>query len=161
MSRILRTTTVMALFGLISLSAASGATISLKLEVGTADLGFKDSDKGGVLLAVKGFNHLNYFDYPGLPYRVVNILLPQGEIVSSYDIEVLDWVEVDPAIDLAGFEGDLLEDGSKAGIIAAADEVTRDGSIFPKWKVRHIGTNNYRGFRVASFAVYPFSYDLS
>jgi hypothetical protein len=157
MNRIFRISAVVAILAAFPFTVVSGASISLKLKVDTADLGFRDSESGGVLLVVKGFDHLNYLDYPGLPYRVVNILLPQGEIVSSYDIEVLDMIEVDPAIDLAGFEGDLLEDGSKAGIIAAADEVTRDGTVFPKWKVRHIGTNNYRGFRVASFAVYPFS----
>ncbi len=161
MSRIFRISVVVSMIIAIPFAVVSGASISLKLEVDTADLGFRDSDSGGVVLAVKGFDHLNYFDYPGLPYRVVNVLLPQGEIVSSYDIEILDMIEVDPAIDLAVFEGDLLEDGSKAGITAAADEVTQDGVIFPKWKVRHVGTSNYKGYRVASFAVYHFSYDLS
>ncbi len=161
MNRTLRIFAVVAMFVALDFGAASGASISLRLEVDTEDLAFEDAESGGVLLAVKGFDHLNYLDYPGLPYRVVNVLLPQGEIVSSYDIAVLDIVEIDSDIDLAIFEGDLLEDGSRAGIVASADEVTIDGSLFPKWKVRHIGTSNYRGFRIASFALYPFAYDLA
>jgi hypothetical protein len=161
MDRTSRIFAVVALFVLFNSGLASGATISLELEVDVSDLAFRDAEDGGVIVAVKGYEHLNYIDYPDLPYRVINILLPQGEIISSYDAEVLDLVEVDPSIDLAPFRGDLLEDGSRAGLIAALDEVAKDGMLFPRWKVRHLGTSNYRGYRIASFAVYPFTYDLN
>jgi hypothetical protein len=161
MGRIYLISAIAVIFVTLSFAAVSGASISLKLEVDAAELVFRDAESGGVLLAVKGFDHLNYFDYPGLPYRVVNIMLPQGEIVSSVAVDVLDSIEIDPSIELAPFEGDLLEDGSRAGIRASRDEVTADGMLFPKWKVRHIGTSNYRGYRIASFAVYPFTYDLA
>jgi hypothetical protein len=160
MRRLSRMALLFAFFMLLPLAGGMGETISLKVTVNTADISFYDTVEGRVGFTVEGFDRTNYFDYPGIPYRVVSVLLPQGESVSSFDLRVLESVVVDEAVDLAPFEGDLLEDGTRAGIVATSSEVTRDGSIFPRWKVLHLGTNGYRGYRMAVFAIYPFQYDL-
>ena len=114
-----------------------GETLSLKISVDTADISFYDASGGKVAFSVEGFDYTNYFDYPGIPYRAVSVLLPQGEVVSSFDVRVLESIVVDESIDLASFEGDLLEDGTKAGLAVT-----------------------FRGYRIATFAIYPFQYDL-
>ncbi|HER44013.1 MAG TPA: hypothetical protein ENO08_06100, partial [Candidatus Eisenbacteria bacterium] len=146
---------------LLPLADVSGETISLKMTVDTADIRFFDTDGGRVRVAVDGFEYTNYLEFPAIPYRLVNLLLPQGEIVSSYDLRVLESILVDESVDLEPFEGDLLEDGTRAGIVAAPSEAAGDGSLFPRWNVLHVGSNDYRGYRIATFAVYPFRYDLS
>ena len=152
--------TILTFCMLFPLAGGMGETLSLKVTVDTADIRFYDTKGGKVAFSVEGYGYTNYFDYPGIPYRVVNVLLPQGEIVSSFDVRVLESLVVDESIDLAPFEGDLLEDGTRAGIVATSSEVTKDGSLFPRWKVLHLGSNNYRGYRMAIFALYPFQYDL-
>lgn len=160
MRRFIFISTILTFCMLFPLAGGMGETLSLKVTVDTVDIRFYDTKGGKVAFSVEGYGYTNYFDYPGIPYRVVNVLLPQGEIVSSFDVRVLESLVVDESIDLAPFEGDLLEDGTRAGIVAASSEVTKDGSLFPRWKVLHIGSNNYRGYRMATFAVYPFQYDL-
>ena len=145
---------------LFPLDRGMGETLSLKVTVDTADIRFHDTKEGKVSFTVEGYDYTNYFNYPGIPYRVVSVLLPQGEAVSSFDVRVLESLVIDEAIDLAPFEGDLQEDGTKAGIVAASSEVTKEGSLFPRWKVQYVGSNNYRGYRIATFALYPFQYDL-
>ncbi len=151
---------LLAFFVLLPLAGSMGETISLELTVNDADVRFYDVEGGRVGFTVEGFDRTNYFDYPGIPYRVVSVLLPQGETVSSFDVTVLGSLVMGESVDLAPFEGDLLEDGTRAGIVAVPSEVLGDGSIFPRWKVQHLGTSGYRGYRMAIFAVYPFRYDL-
>jgi len=147
-------------FLLLPLAGGSGETLSLKVTVDTSDIRFYDTGSGKVGLAVEGFERTNYLDYPGIPYRIVSLLLPQGEFVSSYDVKVRESVLVDESIELAPFGGDLLEDGTRAGIVVSRSEVTKEGALFPRWKVLHVGSNDYRGYRIATFAIYPFQYDL-
>jgi hypothetical protein len=161
MHRLFRLAATLVLFTALPFTSSIGSTRSLEIIVDPADMDFYEQGEGAIALSVKGFDHTNYLGYPGIPYKVVSILLPQGEDVSSYDLEVVESIVVDQSIDLALFEGDLLEDGMKAGVVASAEEVTIDGTIFPRWKVRHLGSAYYRGYRIANFAVYPFRYDLS
>jgi len=160
MRRIICMSSLLAFCMLFPLAGGMGETLSLKVTVDAANIRFYDMEGGKVSFSVEGYDYTNYFYYPGIPYRVVSVLLPQGEAVSSFDVRVLESIVVDESIDLAPFEGDLLEDGTRAGIVAVPSEVTKDGSLFPRWKVRHIGSNNYRGYRIAIFALYPFQYDI-
>ena len=161
MRRLSLMASLLAFFVLLPLAGGMGETISLEFKVDNADIRFYDVAEGGIGLAVEGFERTNYFDLPGIPYRVVSVLLPQGETVSSFGVEIMESVILKESVDLAPFEGDLLENGDRAGIVAVTSEVTRDGSIFPRWKVQHLGTSGYRGYRMAIFAIYPLQYDLA
>jgi hypothetical protein len=157
----IRITAALILFASLPAASVVGSALSLKVVVDPADIHFYEPEEGKVALLVKGFDNTNYWGYPGIPYRVVSVLLPQGETVSSCELEVLDSIVVDQSVDLALFDGDMLEDGTKTGISVSADEVTADGAMFPRWKVRYLGSGYYRGYRIANFAVYPFRYDLT
>ena len=159
MRRYVITSMILIFCVLLPLAGGYGKTLSSRISVDAADMRFYDRSGGKLAFTIEGYEQTNYFDYPSLPYRVVSLLLPQGEVVSSFDIRVLESVVVDEAIDLALFEGDMLEDGRMAGVVASSSVI--EGSLFPRWKVRHIGSNYYRGYRIATFAVYPFQYDLS
>jgi hypothetical protein len=161
MLRFFRITAVLILFTTLPLASGMGSMISMKVIVDPADVRLYEPEDGKLVLSVEGFEYTNYWGYPSIPYRMVSVLLPQGETVSSCDLEVLDSVVIDRSVDLALFGGDMLEDGTKTGIAASVDEVTSDGSLFPRWKIRHLGSGYYRGYRIANFAVYPFRYNLA
>ena len=54
-----------------------------------------------------------------------------------------------------------MEDGTTRGVYLPPDEATGEGSVFPAWKVRHLGTSGWKGYRIATFEVFPVSYDIS
>ncbi len=139
---------------------ASGSTLSWTLTLEPSRLKYEDAGAGLARAAVDGYGNLEYFDYPALPYRVVSVLLPQGEEVSSYRIDVLDRVSAAPPKPLALFSGSYRDDGEKLGIELDKASGGEVDAVFPAWRVRHLGTGFYRGYRLAQFAVYPIRYDM-
>ncbi|MFA4947165.1 MAG: C25 family cysteine peptidase [Candidatus Krumholzibacteriia bacterium] len=148
------------IFLALPVHSASGSTLSWTLNLEPSRLKYEDAEAGRVRIAVDGYGTLEYFNYPALPYRVVSVLLPQGEDISSFRIDVLDRVSVVPAKPLALFSGSYRDDGEKLGL--AMDQVpgSEADAVFPSWRVRHLGTGFYRGYRLAQFAVYPIRYDM-
>ncbi len=120
---------------------------------------YEDTDAGLARIVVDGYNTLEYFNYPALPYRAVSILLPQGEDISSYRIDVLDRVSMTPAKPLALFSGSYRDDGEKLGLTMDPAPVGETDAVFPASRVRCLGTGFYRGYRLVQFAVYPIRYD--
>ncbi len=137
-----------------------GATMSWTINIGLGEVQFREIKPGEVSVHVEGDATTNYLGYPDLPFRVVNVLLPQGEVVSACDLVVRRTVELDPSIDLAPFEGDYRDDGIRMGISARREDIVGEDSEFPRWRVRHVGTSTYRGYLIAAFAIYPFRYNL-
>jgi len=147
MPRILSVTVVLLILVLYSVTGVSATTLSWTLTVDPAGLEFSEGGVGQVSVKLEGYGRTNYLGYPALPYRLVSVLLPQGEEVSSVRVDVVEMVEVDPSISLLLFEGDYREDGTKVGVGVRGEEVTTPEAVFPRWRVRHVGTSFYRGFR--------------
>lgn len=141
--------------------SARGATLTWGLKVSPGDVQFVEPEPGALSVTVDGFQTTNYLGYPDLPYRVIGVMLPQGEQVSDYRAEVRERFELDPSVSLTPFAGQLRDDGVRVGVTVEREERVVDDSVFPRWKVRHLGTNFHRGYRIASFAVYPFNYNIS
>lgn len=150
---------VITLFIAASLTGARASTVPVAVDVETGGIRIAGTDGGSELLA-PGMNRMSYFDYPALPYMTLTVLLPQGEHVASWSLEGGEHVELSASVSLAPFRGERLDDGTVAGLEPDAEELVTRG-IFPSWKVRHTGTSDYRGFRIASFDVYPVRYDLA
>jgi len=111
-------------------------------------------------LYMEGYRSTEYLDYPSVPYRIVGILIPQGEKVTSVEIRGVDSSAYPELLDLAPFDGLYRQDGVKLGLVADREEVVDSEDVFPRWRVRYLGTGSYRGYRIASIAVYPFRYSL-
>ncbi|MCX5752886.1 MAG: hypothetical protein NTW97_04470, partial [Candidatus Krumholzibacteria bacterium] len=160
MRRISSALLTLMIFAALPVHSASGSTLSWTLNLEPSRLKYENADAGRARIAVDGYGTLEYFDYPALPYRVVSVLLPQGEDVSSYRIDVLDRVSMIPDKPLALFSGTYRDDGEMLGL--AMDQGTGGpaDAVFPAWRVRHLGTGFYRGYRLAQFAVYPIRYDM-
>ena len=111
-------------------------------------------------ISIKDYSRTEYLDYPSVPYRVAGILLPQGEEISSIEIRNIDSGVYGETVSLAPFKGIYRMDGVRYGSAVEREEVVDAGSVFPKWRVRYLGTGSYRGYRIASIAIYPFRYSL-
>jgi len=130
MPRILSVTVVLLILVLYSVTGVSATTLSWTLTVDPAGLEFSEGGVGQVSVKLEGYGRTNYLGYPALPYRLVSVLLPQGEEVSSVRVDVVEMVEVDPSISLLLFEGDYREDGTKVGVGVRGEEVTTPEAVF-------------------------------
>ncbi len=148
------------LCALLPLSGLSAGVITHTVVIRDGDLAMKNLGSGKVSVAMDGSSRTNYLGYPEIPYRVVSILIPQGEVVSTFRIEGGGTETIAEGIDLTLFEGEYLDDGTLRGLAVDRSDVIAEGSIFPAWNVRHLGTKVFRGYSIASFAVYPVRYDM-
>ncbi|MGD1048797.1 MAG: C25 family cysteine peptidase, partial [Candidatus Krumholzibacteriaceae bacterium] len=159
MKRALSMLTVCVFLSWISPGLAGASTLSWSIGLETSRVHFRDAGPGRVAVSVDGFSTLECLDYPALPYRVVNILLPQGEDVSSCRLEIDETQTLHPPARLAPFTGVHFDDGSVGGL-AAVPSGAGAGPV-PPGRVRYLGSNLFRGYRVASFAVYPVTCDVA
>jgi hypothetical protein len=107
-----------------------------------------------------GASRTNYLGFPELPYRIVSILIPQGEAVSAFSLEGGTIGTLAEGVDISLFEGEYLDDGTVRGLSIERSEIVGEGAVYPIWDVRHLGTRILRGYSIASFAVYPVKYDM-
>jgi len=135
-------------------------TMSFSLETNPGNLRIT-GEIGKIFIAIDGYKGTEYLNYPSIPYRVVSVLIPQGEEVSDFRLEVHESLLVDSSVKLSSFNGKLRDDGELAGLLEWGDRIVSEGGEFPKWKVRLIGTGWLKGYRVASFAIYPVRYNVN
>jgi len=89
---------------------------------------------------------------PVLPYRIVGVLLPQGEEVARAYVDAGAERALTPGTNLERATAMLSEEG-KTGT-APALLSTVDG-VFPSTRVRFLSTGTLHGYTIATFAVYP------
>ncbi|MCD6379500.1 hypothetical protein J7M07_03540, partial [bacterium] len=79
---------------LISSGAAFTSTVTWDFSMDRAKVSFSESEPGREFVKVEGFETTKFLDYPSIPYRIVSILIPQGERVFSVklaDIELVNF----------------------------------------------------------------------
>ena len=158
MSRIVITLAACALLLLAPPDSVSASTISRAVAIEPSELQFRESGASRTEISVEGLPRLEYKDYPALPYRVVSILVPQGEEVSSYRFEVLSSGFVRAPRPLATFAGRYRDDGTVGGLRSRGRKGPRRPRSPRRW-CAYLGTNVFRGYRIATFAVYPVRYE--
>ncbi|HEU4928451.1 MAG TPA: C25 family cysteine peptidase, partial [Candidatus Krumholzibacteria bacterium] len=92
---------------------------------------------------------------PELPYRIVNVLLPEGETVSEFAYEEDAAVPVATGIRPALVPDAVTTDGSRPRDAAAVQAWSADARQFPSQSAVYLGTGTLHGYAIASFAVYP------
>jgi hypothetical protein len=107
-----------------------------------------------VRIAEKGYDLLKDEGEPELPFRIINVLLPQGEAFSSFlanansrNILVTDF---HPTIALP-----LIAEDGVVGKGAKMTGSSFDLGTFPEKLVKYMGTGYLHGCAIASFAVFP------
>jgi hypothetical protein len=138
----------------------SAAEVSVRIDFDASSVRVMNDGKGGSIVSADDMNGTNYFEFPSLPYRSLSVLIPQGEDVVSFRLEGGSMVELYGSVELARFAGMMLDDGTVKGVSLAMDDAVDGGSVFPAWQARHTGTSQWKGYRIATFDVYPVRYDL-
>ncbi len=118
-----------------------------------------DAGVATIQVSAAGYDLLAEEGSPELPYRIISVLLPQGDTVESFrftaDGPVLTMLRR-AAIAQAGPM--VAEDGTvgRGEPLAAASDA---GTVFPEALGRYLGTSYLHGRAIASFAVFPVRVD--
>jgi len=148
---------VLLLTGLLLLAVTAGGAFAAKLSytvelsreklVVVTELGLTRVGVSG-----EGYARLSEEGYPDLPFRVVNVLLPEGETVESVRFVPSDGVVVASGIEMTRLGAMLSEDGKAGRGVAMAGT---EGGVYPEAAGRYLGTGYLHGRGIASIAVYP------
>jgi hypothetical protein len=160
MGRLSSALIILVLYLTLAASALGASTLSWTFTLEPSSIGYRETAPGRLQIRIDGYSSLEYLDYPALPYRVVSILLPQGEDVASCRLEILDEVAITTAKPIGIFKGSPRVDGTTAGVTIDRADAESDGGLFPKWRLKYFGSNYYRGYRIANVAIYPLRYDV-
>ncbi|MBN1163946.1 MAG: VCBS repeat-containing protein [Candidatus Krumholzibacteriota bacterium] len=160
MSRIFSVVPLLSVVVILAGPGIKASEISWKLELDPRQIEISVSSQEGLKVAVPGYKTTNYLEYPAIPFRMVSVLIPQGEEVSSFRLEGGELVSLRESVSLSIFHGEYLDDGTIRGLTVEKGEVAGNDSVYPRWDVRYLGTRTYRGYRIAQFALYPFRYNL-
>lgn len=156
--RLLRNVLVAPLFAVLCLaslvaSPAGAARLSHTVYTGTDALRATPGP-GGLAITIDDDEFLFTADpgQPVLPYRLVNLLLPQGHEVASFRVNALDARVLASSASVVRAQAARAEDG-KPGVSRPL-AVEADGN-YPSERVRFLGTGTLHGYAIASFAVFP------
>ncbi|HKW14606.1 MAG TPA: C25 family cysteine peptidase [Candidatus Krumholzibacteria bacterium] len=89
---------------------------------------------------------------PVLPYRLVNVLLPQGDDVATFKVDAGSERVIARSAWLEHAGTIVTEDGKTGHGPALA---SAEGSMFPSVRARFLSTGTLHGYTIATFAVFP------
>ena len=136
----------------VGVSPAQAETITYSERLSVDDVRI-DRVAGDSRLTVDGYERLSDVGSPVLPYRVISILLPQGEAVESYRFETGSSRVISKGRTLELATPMISEHGG-VGKDAPMAASGKDGA-YPAELGKYLGTGYFHGRAIASFALYP------
>lgn len=146
---------------LVSSSVTYSSTITVGVDADIQAIRIVEGDESSFSIEADGMARTSFLELPSLPYLVVSVLIPQGEEVVSFRLEGGEEVELSASVRLEPFAGEKMYDGTSRGVWLPPEVAVGADSRFPAWDARHTGTSGWRGYRIASFEVFPVRYDMS
>ncbi len=126
--------------------------LSFRLTLPASDVTVRTTANGPVVdVAQSGFSRLAEAGQPEIPYRIVGVLLPQGQDVSTFRVDIAGDQIVRRGVRLPGAAPVATEDG----VVAASTGLATAGTSFPEERVRFLGVGTLHGYSIASFAIFP------
>lgn len=101
-----------------------------------------------------GFTRLREAGLPTLPFRVVRVLLPPGEVVGDYSVTGSPRKIIASGVRLVPAPPPRTSAGA-TGKAAPFPAHERGAAGFPGRLLQHMGTAHANGYTIASFAVFP------
>ena len=132
------------------MSDASVATYGIDLARGDVSV------RGNSVVSVESADYFPFNEdgLPVLPYRLVNVLLPQGHVVDAFEMSSSGRTVV-----TRGFTPELgtpeMTDDGFMGASRPFAAWSADARRFPESPIVHLGTSFFHGYAIASFAVFP------
>jgi len=136
---------------LVCPAIAAAAEITHTISTRAADVRVERSPDGDRIRVPGSFQDPTDPGAVMLPYRVVNLLLPPGETVATFDVNVGAGLPI--ATSVAPATVPDIED-EKRGNGPAKTALGADGDM-PSARAVYLGTGTLHGHAIASFAVYP------
>ena len=137
---------------LIAALPAHSETIKHTVELSPASVSLSDAG-GKTMVSVDDYRTMTDAGLPSLPYQVVTILLPPGEKVDGFDVEVSAALDLSITSPVAVAPAMVSEHGHIGSGGALAGAAKR--GVFPGESVRYMGMGYWHGRAIASFAVFP------
>jgi hypothetical protein len=150
----LKALAAIAIVAAITITAVAGhaSIATYRLDLSDRDINVRDGSN--VTVDADDYTRLTDAGLPALPYRVINVLLPQGHVVDRFDL-----ISSGSATVSAGFTPVLgAPPVTDDGIVGADNPMvgwSSDSRRFPSTPVVHLGTGYLHGYAIASFAVFP------
>jgi len=141
-----------AMLAIVSVDSAQSETLKHSEALSVDDVRI-DRQADGARLTVNGYERLSDVGSPALPYRVISILLPQGEVVETFRFEAGKSSVISKGQTLSLATPLLSEHGGVGAGKPAM--VSGKGGAFPEELGRYLGTGYFHGRAIASFALYP------
>ncbi|MCI0453297.1 MAG: C25 family cysteine peptidase, partial [Candidatus Latescibacteria bacterium] len=136
-------------------SPGRAAEITQPVEIPRASVSVQRAPQGDRLVVDGGsFTYTTDSGLPELPYRLVSVLLPEGETVADFEYEEGPRVRIAEGVRVTRVPDALATDGSRP-TGAAAHAWSTDPVEFPAQRAVYLGTGYLHGRAIASFAVYP------
>jgi hypothetical protein len=145
------------LFVTVTATASFAVATELNIALGTPSGKIEISEVGGTKTAKvddQGYYQLWDEGNPILPYRVVSVLLPQGEVVDTYKIVSSGRTVVADDFVPTVSPPAMTDDGIKGAAVPIVGW-SEDSSRFPSTPIVYLGTGYLHGYAIASFAVFP------
>ncbi|UCG50938.1 MAG: hypothetical protein JSW58_12155, partial [Candidatus Latescibacterota bacterium] len=101
-----------------------------------------------------GYEILTEEGYPQLPFRIINVLLPQGEKIESFVFESTPAIMLQQNARMELFGPMTTGDGT-IGRGTPFVRASADVDVFPESLGKYLGTGYLHGRAIASFAVFP------
>jgi hypothetical protein len=132
---------------------AAAASLSYDFDLPSDRLHVATQDgKTSVRVDDRAFELLSDPGQPVLPYRLVSVLLPQGDDVASFRVDAGTERVITGSASLER-AGEMLSEEGKPGrgpaLASGAD------GVFPATRARLLSVGTLHGYTIASFAVYP------
>lgn len=134
-----------------------GADLSFPVGLSHDKISIKTVDGvSKVNVAERDYYQLMDEGLPALPFRIVNVLLPQGEEIDKFEFEtgriatVAEGYNPEIAPPAYTYEGETAKAVPLTGW-------SQTGTSFPASAGKYLGTGYYHGYAIASFAVFPLS----
>ena len=143
------------LLSVLAALPARSAEVSQPVDVSASAVAIQRAPAGDrVTIQTPKFIYTTDSGRPELPYRIVNLLLPEGQTVGDFAYEESAAVRVADGLRVALVPEAVTTDGSSPSA-SASQEWSADAREFPAQHATYLGTGYLHGRAIASFAVYP------
>jgi hypothetical protein len=132
-------------------AATAGLTYTVTLDVPQVTV--TTTDRGAVVRVAGGdYQMLSDEGLPELPFRIVNFVLPQGEVVESVRFQGAEEIVLQEGITVKSAPPRIADDGAGGAAIPLAPA---SGDQYPAVYGKYLGTGYLHGYAIASVALFP------
>ncbi|MEJ2720709.1 MAG: C25 family cysteine peptidase, partial [bacterium] len=114
-----------------------------------------DPGATSVRVRLPGYLPIDQVGMPDLPFRIVNVILPQGHGIRTFEFASSTEKTIVSGVDARRVSPMVMEDGKEGKGEPLFAGSLEQMPVFPPVTGKYLGTGYQHGYAIASFAVYP------